>query len=150
MMTEQLQIRKATSADIPFVLELFAQKDLDDGNVLRVEDANAIFNKFQAYPNYFLYVAVIGNRVVGTFELLIMDNLAHQGKPSGIVEDVVVAGEYRFQGIGRKMMEYAMEACRESGCYKLTLSSSIYRGLAHQFYEDLGFKKHGYSFLIEL
>jgi len=145
----QLQIRKATSADIPMVLELFAQADIDNGEVLSIDDAQGIFNKFKLYPNYSIYVALIGDKVVGTFELLIMDNLAHQGKPSGIVEDVVVYGEYRSQGIGRKMMEYAMEVCRESGCYKLILSSSIHRERAHQFYENLGFKRHGYSFLIE-
>jgi predicted GNAT family acetyltransferase len=42
-----------------------------------------------------------------------------------------------------------MDRCKESGCYKLMLSSNIKRDLAHQFYEKLGFKKHGYSFTIE-
>lgn len=150
MLIDKLKIRKASSPDIPFILELYAQKDVDGGDVLSIGEANAIFNKFLTYPNYSLYVAVIGERVVGTFELLIMDNLAHRGKPSGIVEDVVVSGEYRSHGIGRKMMVCAMDACREAGCYKLMLSSSIHRDRAHQFYLDLGFKKHGYSFLIEL
>lgn len=147
---DNLHIRKATESDLPAVLELLSQKDLDDGNVLSIDDANAIFNKFKAYPNYSLYVAAIGTRVVGTFELLVMHNLAHMGKPSGIVEDVIVAAEFRYQGIGRKMMEYAMEVCRESCCYKLTLSSGFLRTQAHQFYEDLGFKRHGYSYSIEV
>jgi GNAT superfamily N-acetyltransferase len=149
-MINGLEIRKAIAADIPSVLNLFAQKDFDDGEILSNKAALAIFEKFHQYPNYSLYVAMIGNLIVGTFELLIMDNLAHNGQPSGIVEDVVVDFDYRSKGIGRKMMEYAMGICKGKGCYKLSLSSNISRNKAHDFYENLGFKKHGYSFLIEL
>jgi ribosomal protein S18 acetylase RimI-like enzyme len=146
---DHLHIRNATYADIPFVLELFAQKDLDNGNILSVDEANEIFQKIKTYPNYSLYVAVIGHKVVGAFELLIMDNLAHKGQPSGIVEDVVVDTEFQSQGIGRRMMEYAIVVCKENGCYKMVLSSNLKRERAHQFYENLGFEKHGYSFRIK-
>jgi GNAT superfamily N-acetyltransferase len=54
------------------------------------------------------------------------------------------------QGIGTSMMEYAIELCKEKGCYKAALSSNIKREAAHRFYESLGFKKHGYSYLIDL
>ena len=149
-MIEKLEIRKATTADIPMILKLYVQKGMDDGDVLSIDEANDIFNKFLTYPNYSLYLAMIENKVVGTFELLIMDNLAHKGSKSGIVEDVVVDNDYRSKGIGKKMMEFAMNVCRDNSCYKLTLSSSIHREGAHKFYENLGFKRHGYSFLIEL
>ncbi len=149
-MTDSLEIRKATATDIPMILELYAQKEIDDGDILSLDEAIKIFNKFQIYPNYSLYLAEVDNRAVGTFELLILDNLAHKGNKSGIVEDVVVDSNHRSKGIGKRMMEYAMDICRQNNCYKLTLSSSIHRDKAHKFYENLGFKKHGYSFLIEL
>jgi GNAT superfamily N-acetyltransferase len=149
-MLNKLKIRKAIADDVPFILSLYAQKDIDNGHILSPEEAIEIFNKFRSYPNYSLYVAHIDDRVVGTFELLIMDNLAHQGQPSGIVEDVVVDSNFRSKGIGKKMMYFAIEICRRHGCYKLTLSSSLHRDGAHRFYESLGFKKHGYSFLVEL
>jgi GNAT superfamily N-acetyltransferase len=147
---DQLLIRKTTATDLPAVLKLFAQKDIDNGDVLSLEEAKTAFSKFGLYPNYSLYVAESADNLVGTFELLIMDNLAHKGQPSGIVEDVVVDAEYQSQGIGRQMMEYAIEVCRKNGCYKMVLSSNLKRERAHQFYETLGFEKHGYSFLIEL
>jgi len=147
---DQLLIRKATTTDLPAVLILYAQKDIDNGDVLSLEEAKTAFSKFGLYPNYSLYVAEIADKVVGTFELLIMDNLAHKGKPSGIVEDVVVDAEYQSQGVGRQMMEYAIDVCRKNGCYKMALSSSLKRESTHQFYENLGFEKHGFSFLIEI
>ena len=88
------------------------------------------------------------DNVIGTFELLIMDNFAHKGSPSGIVEDVVVDENYRSKGISKIMMEFARDICEINGCYKLTLSSNINRDEAHKFYESLGFEKHRYSFLI--
>ena len=79
-----------------------------------------------------------------------MDNLGHRGTPSAIVEDVVVDATRQGGGIGRQMMHYALERSREAGCYKLVLSSNLKREAAHRFYDSLGFKRHGYSFLMEL
>ena len=78
-----------------------------------------------------------------------MDNLAHQGIPSGVIEDVVVGERYQGKGIGKAMMTYAVNVCREQGCYKVALSSNVKREKAHRFYESLGFEKHGYSFYVE-
>ncbi len=149
-MINTITIRKATKDDLSSVIDLYASDDIDDGDILTVEEATPIFNKFFTYPNYSLYVASMDHKIVGTFELLIMDNLGHKGKPSGIVEDVVVDKNYRSLGIGAKMMEQAISICREYGCYKLTLSSNLKRNRAHEFYEKNGFIKHGYSFLVEI
>jgi len=149
-MIENIEIRKARIEDIQFVLNLYGQMDTGKDEMLSLEDAHKMFNKFSTYPNYSLYVALIDDKVVGTFELLIMDNFGHKGTPSGIVEDVVVDENYRSKGIGVKMMEHAINVCMEFGCYKLTLSSNLKRERAHKFYENFGFKKHGYSFLMEI
>jgi len=149
-MAETIRIRAAMAADIPGVLALYAQPELDDGKVLPVEEAVALHARFARYPDYTLYVALEGNEVVGTFALLIMDNLGHLGAPSGIVEDVVVAPQRQGSGIGQAMMRFALERCREKRCYKLVLSSNAKRARAHAFYEKLGFERHGYSFSVDL
>jgi GNAT superfamily N-acetyltransferase len=113
-----------------------------------VERAKLHYRRFKQYPNYRLFVAELNGAIVGTFALLIMDNLAHLGTPSGVVEDVVVTADLRGKGIGRRMMETALAICRESGCYKMALSSNLKREAAHAFYESLDFEKHGYSFRV--
>jgi len=145
-----LKIRKADRDDIKDILAIYAEPDIDSGKVLDINSAETIFNKMKSYPDYTLYVAAADNQIVGSFALLIMDNLAHMGAPSAIVEDVVVSSKWRSRGIGRQMIRFAMEKARKAGCYKLALSCSINRGRAHKFYESLGFEKHGYSFLIKL
>jgi len=143
-------VRKATATDIAAVLSLYAQPDLDDGEILTVEQGVALFERFGRYPDYTLYVAELDHEIVGTFALLVMDNLGHLGSPSGIVEDVVVAPERQSQGIGAAMMRFALERCREKRCYKLVLSSNAKRTRAHAFYESLGYERHGYSFRVDL
>jgi GNAT superfamily N-acetyltransferase len=143
-------VRKASAADIAAVLGLYAQPDVDDGNVLPVDQAVALFERFGRYPDYTLYVAEQDHEIVGSFALLVMDNLGHLGSPSGIVEDVVVAPARQGNGIGQAMMRFALERCREKGCYKLMLSSNAKRARAHAFYESLGYERHGYSFRVDL
>jgi GNAT superfamily N-acetyltransferase len=145
-----VEVRKASAADIPAVLALYAQPDLDDGNVLTVDQGVALFERFARYPDYTLYVAEQDDEVVGSFALLVMDNLGHLGSPSGIVEDVVVAPAWQSSGIGAAMMRFALERCREKRCYKLMLSSNAKRARAHAFYESLGYERHGYSFRVDL
>lgn len=143
-------IRPATRADLPGVLALYAQPEIDDGKVLSLKEAARLHEKFSRYPDYTLYVAEHDGGIVGSFALLIMDNLGHLGMPSAIVEDVVVDPALHGRGIGRQMMRFAMQKCRDKGCYKLMLSSNAKRERAHAFYEALGFERHGFSFRIDL
>jgi GNAT superfamily N-acetyltransferase len=144
----ELVIRPVEKADLPGVLHLYAQPDLDNGVILTLPEAEAILERMQRYPNYHVYVAVAGGEIVGAFELLIMDNLGHLGAPSGVVEDVAVAPGRQGQGIGKAMIQVAWQRCQEAGCYKMLLSSNLKRTQAHAFYESIGFEKHGYSFWV--
>ena len=144
-----IKIRKAKEMDMPAIIALHSEIDISNEESISVQNATIIFSRILTYPNYHIYVALIRGEIVGTFALLIMDNLAHNGAPSGIVEDVAVKRELHGKGIG-KQMEYSIIRCREAGCYKMTLSSNSIRKRAHRFYESLGFKKHGYSFLVDI
>src|SRR5664280_2880264 len=86
---DTISIRAADTGDLPGVLALYAQPDFDDGHVLPIHEAERLFAHFSRYPDYTLYVAEQAGRIVGSFALLIMDNLGHLGAPSAIVEDVV-------------------------------------------------------------
>jgi GNAT superfamily N-acetyltransferase len=148
-----LEIRKASESDLPHVLCLYAESGMNDGRVLSVADAARIMGRMAMYPEYALYVATAANdggAIGGTFALLVMDNLAHMGCPSAVVEDVCVDERLRGRGVGRAMMTFAMDLARERGCYKLTLSSNTARTDAHAFYRSLGFEQHGLSFVVQI
>jgi GNAT superfamily N-acetyltransferase len=148
-----LHIREATADDLPQVLALYAQPGLDDGQVMSETQARAIHSQFARYPNYRLFVASDAqapHEIIGSYALLVMHNLAHRGTPSAIAEDVVVHEARRSNGVGREMMAHAMAEAQAAGCYKLALSSNKRRERAHEFYESLGFERHGYSYVLNL
>ncbi|MFH0782832.1 MAG: GNAT family N-acetyltransferase [Pseudomonadota bacterium] len=142
-------LREAREADLPAILSLYSQLGQDDGTVLSLGEARRIFDRLRSYPDYGIHVALADSKIIGTFALLIMDNLAHRGARSAILEDVVVDEGRRGKGVGKQMMAYAGDLCREKRCYKMVLNSNRHRVAAHRFYESLGYEKHGYSFAIQ-
>ena len=149
-MANLISCRMTKKVDLSEILRLYAQPEIDDGRVLSLQNAENIFKRLSNYPDYKLYVADLNGVIVGTFSLLIMDNLGHQGAPSAIIEDVAVDPNHQGQGVGKIMMAHALKIAAQKGCYKAMLSSNLKRESAHHFYESLWFEKHGYSFLAHI
>jgi GNAT superfamily N-acetyltransferase len=145
-----IEFRLASRSDLPELLRLYAQLGSSDTDVLELGEAQSRYFRIESYPDYKIHLALAGGAVVGTWSMLVMDNLAHKGLPTAIVENVVVDNSCRGMGIGQAMMLQAMRIAREKGCYKLALTSGQHRPEAHRFYEKLGFRRHGYSFYTEL
>ncbi len=146
----EVVVRTAREADLPGILSVYSSAGLEKRGSLELADARRLFSKISSYPFCKLYVAEAEGQLLGSFELLIMDNFANGGLRSGLVEDVAVAREAQGRGVGKAMMLFAMEECRREGCYKMALSSNEIRVEAHAFYESLGFTRHGFSFRVEL
>ena len=148
-MNDSISCRKASKPDLREILRLYAQPEMDNGKVLSITEAERILEKIEAYPDYAIYVAVYRDEIIGSFGLLIMNNLGHLGAPSAVIEDVVVDPKWQRQGVGKMMMQRALQICEEKGCYKATVSSNLKRERAHAFYTALGFEFYGYSFQIK-
>ncbi|ODT22487.1 MAG: GNAT family N-acetyltransferase [Kaistia sp. SCN 65-12] len=146
---DALSIRKATEADLPDLLRLYGQPDFNNGRVTSLDQARATLARMATYPDFAAYCAEIDGAVVGSFSLMIIDNLAHWGMASALVENVVVANGHQGEGIGRAMIQAAFRLAEAKGAYKVALSSNVRSSRAHAFYESLGFEKYGFSFRLE-
>ncbi len=149
---DPILIREAGDHDIAAVLDLYTTLDsapATDPGVPRL-DPDPILAAMRKYPWHRLFVATLDGRIIGTFTLTIIDYLAHHGAKAGLMEAVVVSPVCRSQGIGKAMVAYALDCCRDQGCYKLALSSNVTRQRAHAFYEREGFTLHGYSLAVPL
>ena len=144
----ELKIRAARLTDVPRLLMLYRQLDIGAEPQVSVEPARARFLDLSSNPHHRIFVAEAGDEVVGTFAMIFVPGISHGGRDSCVVEDVVVSAPRQGSGVGRQMMNFAMQVCAERGCYKLVLSSHVDRDKAHRFYEGLGFERHGYSFLV--
>ncbi|GAB4552194.1 MAG: GNAT family N-acetyltransferase [Rhizobacter sp.] len=150
-MNAALSLVRAERSDIATLIELYTAAGLDTRGPHDETTARSAWDRMHlAVPAVRVFIAQRAGIAVGTYTLFILPLLAHAGAPEAIVEDVAVHPEAQGQGIGRSMMEHAMQLAREAGCYKLALSSNQRREQAHAFYERLGFARHGVSFAVEL
>jgi len=150
-----MEIRELNENDLPSLLKLYEQLDSHNAD-FSVEDAREIWkNQIAVNPNIKYFGAVEntadGQKVVSTCFCTIIPNLTRQGGAICFVENVVTDKDFRRQGLGKKVMEMAIDFAREKNCYKVILESGAWREEAHQFYRNLGFddtaKK---SFLLKL
>ena len=95
-------------------------------------------------PRVYEFVACSGDVIVGYFNLMeeidIIRNLKiyHVGY-------VCVDNDYRGQGIGHKMMEYAIQYAKDNHVQRMELTSGNKREATHKLYLSLGFEKRDTS-----
>ncbi len=137
-------IRKAKAEDLEAVIKL-----LPDPDSLSLEKAKSSFEKMGLYSSYTLFVVLKDSALVAAFSLMIMDNLAHEGTPSGLIDDLVIASSEVSKGsIANKIMDFALEQCNKDHCYKLCVSGH------QQLVQDLlnnnasGLSQHGLCFVM--
>jgi GNAT superfamily N-acetyltransferase len=142
-MTESVLFRPATRADLPEIVRMLADDDLGrqrECYELPLPEAYfAAFDQIDQSSNFELIVAELDGRVVGTLQLIFIPSISYQGGLRAQVESVRVDASLRSRGIGKSMMEWAIERARQRGAHILQLTTHKTRQDAHRFYERLGF-----------
>lgn len=90
----------------------------------------------QVIKDAFLFVAKDGERIAGCATLCPF--VSPTGRKASI-EDVVVSTEYRGRGIGRKLVEAAIEKAKEFSPVTIQLTSRPSRVAANHLYQSMGF-----------
>lgn len=93
---------------------------------------------FSRPVSYKTYVALDGQKVVGTASLLIERKFIHRGGLVAHVEDVAVDANYQGQGIGCSLVGRCIDEARQRSCYKVILNCD---DELIAFYEKLGFRQ---------
>lgn len=147
-----LAFRDATEGDLPEVVRLI----LADSLSAHVESGaaedtpNHALAAIDADPNNRLIVAEQDGAIVGTFQLTYIPTLTMRGGWIAQIENVRVDATLRSQGLGRQMVEWAMDEARARGCALFQLSSNNQRLRAHEFYRRLGFAQSHTGFKLAL
>lgn len=113
------------------------REDVSDPLNPRYVDA---FEAMERDPNQMMAVFEQDGAVVGCLQLSFIPGLSYVGLWRGQIESVRIAKSARGGGLGRQMIEWAIEECRERGCGLVQLAAHKSRTDAHRFYGTLGFE----------
>lgn len=97
------------------------------------------FDRVDRDANQLLMIAEKNGRIIGTFHLTFLTYLAAAGKEDCQVESVHVAEEWRGKGVGKQMMNWAIDTAKRRGCRRVQLTTDKQRHDAHRFYLSMGF-----------
>ena len=140
---EQIVFRSALLSDVPAIVALLADDKLGsprENTALPLDERYvAAFRALAADANQQLVVVVDGEEVIGTLQLSFIPGIARLGAWRGQIEAVRIAAHRRDAGLGQKVFEWAIAACRARGCNLVQLTTDKSRADAHRFYEKLGF-----------
>lgn len=154
MSVSDLIIRRARETDLTDIIAMFAADEKgghgDTTDPDAFEDYLKAFYIIDASPNENLYVAELGGEVVGTFQLLFTRTLTGRGSLTMVLEAVQTRPDMRSRGIGKAMVDYAVEEARRRDCRVVRLTSNDTRTDAHRFYERHGFEKTHAGFKLAL
>lgn len=142
-MTSTPVFRRAVAADLEAIVAMLADDILgqkrENISLPLAQSYLDAFAAIEADPNQYLAVVELDDAVVGTLQITYMPGLSHQGAWRGEIESVRIASAARGTGLGRLMIQWAIEQCRARNCYLVQLTSDMARIDAHRFYEQLGF-----------
>lgn len=146
--------RPATRDDLDAIVNLLADDDLGQTREAAAGEAPAAYAAaFEAIardPGNEVIVGADSQGVVGTMQLSYIPNLTFKGATRCQIEGVRIADRARGQGLGQRMIRWAIERAEKKGCRIVQLTSNKARDRAIAFYESLGFEASHVGFKMYL
>ena len=138
-----MKFREANQEDLPAIIELFYDDKLGKTREKPSESVSkpylSAFEEISDDKNNTIYVAEHDSRIIGVMQLTMISTLTRNGTKRAQIEGVRIHSDCRGQGFGSKLMQFAIEKAKESGCGIVQLTTDKSREEAHQFYLQLGF-----------
>jgi GNAT superfamily N-acetyltransferase len=138
-------IRPAVRDDLPGVLALYRHLHPEDAE----PDLAAAEPAWLALLSSALTSVIVADAaglLVSSCTLAIIPNLTRKARPYGVIENVVTHPDYRRTGLGRGVLQTAVEAAWKANCYKVLLATGSKRESTLRFYENAGFSRGGKTY----
>ena len=134
MEASSVRVRPARAADAERISELITDLGFAAGPEL--VGANLAILADQRLPP----LVAEAEEVIGCISVSVM-HVLHRPLPVGRLSMLVVAPAWRGKGVGRALVEQALEMLRQAGCGLCEVTSNDALLDAHAFYERLGFER---------
>ncbi len=144
MVNRNIKFRKATINDVSKIIEMIADDELGKTREnfqtpLPIEYINAFKNINTDKNQELIVVENDSYEIIGTLQLTFIQYLTYRGGIRAQIEAVRIRKDKRGIGLGKKMLEWAINIAKERKAHLLQLTTDKKRPEAIKFYEALGF-----------
>ncbi|AZN40995.1 GNAT family N-acetyltransferase [Paenibacillus albus] len=132
-------------------LEGLAALMVELGSPTSVLDMQLRMERISATPNYYTFVAVLEETIVGMIGLRMQHSYVSNDLKTQVSSLAVKSG-MQGKGIGKALLAHAEEWAKQQGSYFVYINSGIKeeRTDAHAFYKKRGYAVTGYRFAKKL
>lgn len=146
-MAADVTLRPAGPGDLAGLLALYAELNPADPP-LDEAAAQERFTAMLTQPGMTILVAARDQAVLASCALVVVPNLTRGGASYALIENVVTLASARRQGLGRLVIQHAINAAWAANCYKVMLLTGRADSGAHDFYTQCGFKQDKTGFQV--
>lgn len=145
--TYDILVREATESDLPVVGKLLAEliSAMDDTEGIDIGIALKNCEHLLHDDSSHFLVAEMKGTPVGFINFTVRQTILHRS-PSALIDELVVAKEYRSKGVGKQLVSAVIEKCRQLGCCEIEVSTEKTNVKAREFYRKCGFGERGMLF----
>jgi GNAT superfamily N-acetyltransferase len=136
-----ITIRPAKVADLGALCELYHQLNPDDAPWPSEAAALDALASVLRHAGTTILICEVDSTCVSTCMLVVCANFSRSGRPFALIENVVTHRDHRRQGYGRRLVQRAIEAARQRGCYRVSLMTGSRRQETLRFYETAGMQR---------
>ena len=142
-MTDPIRFRTASLNDLNAIVAMLADDPLgqqrEDHTLPLSKRYLDAFSAIDTDSNNQLLVAKLQQQLIAVLQLSFIPSLTYQGSWRAQIEGVRVHSDYRNSGVGRELLQHAIERARQHGCRLVQLTTDKARPQALRFYQKLGF-----------
>jgi GNAT superfamily N-acetyltransferase len=148
---KDILVREAAKSDLPAIERLLEElaDAMDSTEGVDTEIALKTCEQLLNDANSHFLVAAMERTPVGFINFTVRQTILHRS-PSALIDELVVTEEHRGKGVGKQLVQSAMEKCRQLGCCEVEVSTEKTNLRARKFYKGCGFEERGTLFEADL
>lgn len=141
-----IEYRKLETKDLDEFIRLRIGQLREEGATEDIDLKPALldyYNRHLADGTFVSYLAVDGDKIIGTSGMSFVEKPPYFGCPSGklgLLSSMYTDPNYRRQGIAKKLLSLVVDAARDYGCGTVQITAS---DMGVLLYTDFGFVKNG-------
>ena len=141
-----IEYRKLETKDLDEFISLRIGQLREEGATEDIDLKPALldyYNRHLADGTFVSYLAVDGDKIIGTSGMSFVEKPPYFGCPSGklgLLSSMYTDPNYRRQGIAKKLLSLVVDAARDYGCGTVQITAS---DMGVLLYTDFGFVKNG-------